>query len=128
MSKKDIKSMTLQEIEKDFADMSERKFRAKQVYRWLVKSVNNFDDMKNIPQIFRDTLKEKYFIPMKADIAQEIIGFDKTLEKLGGTLEKMITFDLPNNQGSRTLIKVKKTKTTPPQYPRSYAAMKKSPL
>ena len=52
--------MTLQEIEKDFADMSERNFRAKQVYQWLVKSVNNFDDMKNIPRAFRDILKEKY--------------------------------------------------------------------
>ena len=73
--------MTLQEIEKDFADMSERKFRAKQVYRWLVKSVNNFDDMKNIPQAFRDILKEKYFIP-HLKIKKKRISSDGTIKYL----------------------------------------------
>ena len=73
--------MTLQEIEKDFADMSERNFRAKQVYQWLVKSVNNFDDMKNIPQIFRDTLKEKYFIP-HLKIKKKRISSDGTIKYL----------------------------------------------
>lgn len=73
--------MTLQEIEKDFADMSERKFRAKQVYQWLVKSVNNFDDMKNIPRAFRDILKEKYFIP-HLKIKEKRISSDGTIKYL----------------------------------------------
>ena len=73
--------MTLQEIEKDFADMSERKFRAKQVYQWLVKSVNNFDNMKNIPRAFRNILKEKYFIP-HLKIKKKRISSDGTIKYL----------------------------------------------
>lgn len=68
------------------------------------------------------------FIPMKADIAQEIIGYDKTLKIVSGKLEQKIIFELPNQKGTRTLLKVKKEKITPKQYPRSYAIMKKRPL
>ena len=42
-------------------------FRAKQVYSWLYhKYVNSFDEMKNLPQVLKDELKEKYRIePLK---------------------------------------------------------------
>lgn len=72
--------------------------------------------------------ENKYFIPMKADIAQEIIDIEKTLNKLKGKLEETITFELPNHQGNRTLLKIKKLSKTPTTYPRAYGVMKKRPL
>lgn len=69
-----------------------------------------------------------YFIPMKGDIAQEIIGYEKTLAKLKGNIEMQQTFELPNQAGIRTLLKIRKLEKTPSAYPRSYAIMKNKPL
>ena len=47
--KKDIRKLSLAELEEFFVAQGEKKFRAKQVYEWLWnKSLKNFDDMSNI--------------------------------------------------------------------------------
>ena len=56
MEKKDIASMTLEEIEREFSSLNQPKFRAKQVYLWLRKGVTSFDDMSNLPKNFRESL------------------------------------------------------------------------
>ena len=47
---------------------------------------------------------------------------------LGGTVKDKILYNLPQERGMRCLIKIKKVRTTPHFYPRSYAKMKKKPL
>ena len=56
MEKKDIKSMTFDEIVSDFLDISEKKYRAKQVYEWIVKGASSFDEMTNLSKPFREKL------------------------------------------------------------------------
>jgi 23S rRNA (adenine2503-C2)-methyltransferase len=61
--KKDIRKMTLTELEEFFLTAGEKKFRAKQVYEWLWnKSLKNFDDMSNISKSVRELLKANFTI------------------------------------------------------------------
>ena len=58
----DIKSKYLTELTKDFEDMGLPKFRAKQVYEWLVKGVCDFDEMTNIGAELKSKLNSVYYI------------------------------------------------------------------
>lgn len=68
-----------------------------------------------------------FFIPMKANIDDEILN-TKYLEKLGGKIENIISFKLPNQEINRTLIIIKKLKASNNIYPRNYDKILKKPL
>ena len=68
-----------------------------------------------------------YFIPMKANIEEEIKD-TKYLNLLGGKLEKILTFKLPIELSIRNLIKIKKEKESNNIYPREYNKIKNNPL
>ena len=68
-----------------------------------------------------------FFIPMKANIDDEILN-TKYLEKLGGKIENIISFKLPNQEINRTLIIIKKLKASNNIYPRNYDKILKRPL
>lgn len=68
-----------------------------------------------------------YFIPMKANIEEEIKNTD-FLNKLDSKLEKIITFTLPKEESIRNLIIIKKEKITNKEYPRKYDKIEKRPL
>ena len=42
--------------------LGDKAFRAKQIFGWLAKGVESFDDMTNVPAKLRDALKENYYI------------------------------------------------------------------
>lgn len=54
--------MNLSEIEIAVSELNAPKFRAKQIFGWLQKGVNSFDDMKNLPAALLDELKKEYYI------------------------------------------------------------------
>lgn len=58
----DIASLYLNELQEQFMAMDEPKYRAKQVYEWLVKGIKSFDDMTNISKNLKKNLKLKYYI------------------------------------------------------------------
>ncbi len=94
MEKKDIKSMTFDEIVSDFLDISEKKYRAKQVYEWIVKGASSFDEMTNLSKPFREKLSSIYEIP-KVVIETKRISSDGTIKYLfkmpfGGYIESVI--------------------------------------
>ncbi len=61
MDKKDIKSMLYEELEREFSDLSEKPFRAKQCYEWMhVKLARDFSDMTNLPKDFREKCGDNY--------------------------------------------------------------------
>src|SRR5690554_7266890 len=63
VDKKDIRKMTLAQLEEFFLSAGEKKFRAKQVYEWLWnKSLKNFEDMTNISKPIRELLKANFTI------------------------------------------------------------------
>ena len=57
-----------------------------------------------------------------------IYGICKYLEKLGGKIENIISFKLPNQEINRTLIIIKKLKASNNIYPRNYDKILKRPL
>jgi 16S rRNA (guanine527-N7)-methyltransferase len=70
-----------------------------------------------------------YFIPYKAgNIDSEVKESKKAIQILGGTLEKVEQFQLPDTDMERSLIVIKKTNHTPKQYPRSSGKPSKEPL
>jgi len=63
IQKRDIRKLSLSELEEFFLSQGEKKFRAKQVYEWLWnKSLKNFDDMSNISLSTREMLKTHFSI------------------------------------------------------------------
>lgn len=59
---KDIKSMQLEELKKEFVELGFEEYRASQVYGWLNSGVSSFDLMTNLSVEFRAKLKSMYFI------------------------------------------------------------------
>ena len=72
IEKRDIRKLSLDQLEEFFLSVGERKFRAKQVYEWLWnKSLKNFDDMTNISKAVREVLKDNFTINhLKVDLMQ----------------------------------------------------------
>lgn len=61
--KKDIKSLSYDELQKEIALLNQPKFRAEQIFEWLHKyGVCEFNEMTNISKDFRRKLEESYFI------------------------------------------------------------------
>jgi 23S rRNA (adenine2503-C2)-methyltransferase len=54
----DIRSLDLDELIEYLEGLGEKKFRAKQLYRWLhVSLVSSYDEMTNLPATLRERLK-----------------------------------------------------------------------
>lgn len=70
----------------------------------------------------------KYFIPMKANINNEIEESNRALNLLGGKIEKIVEFKLPVENSNRTLVLIKKEVKTNNKYPRKFSEIKKRPL
>jgi 23S rRNA (adenine2503-C2)-methyltransferase len=61
---RNIRQLTLADLEQYFATFGEKKFRAKQVYDWLwLKPVQSFDAMTNLSKELRLKLKEEFSLP-----------------------------------------------------------------
>ncbi len=70
-----------------------------------------------------------YFIAMKGSEANdEILEAKNAIEILGGKIEKRLSFDLPNESGSREIIVIKKEKKCPSKYPRQFSVIKNKPI
>ena len=68
------------------------------------------------------------FVALKGkDGADEVADSKKAVEILGGKIEKVISYSLSNGD-ERTLVVIRKTKPTPPKYPRPSAKISKLPL
>ncbi len=78
----------------------------------------------SIPMIKRNG----YFVPMKANIDKEVTNSKNALKLLDASIIEQIDFKLPKENSNRTLIKIKKLKSTSNKYPRKYVEIKKRPL
>ncbi|MFW5651410.1 MAG: 23S rRNA (adenine(2503)-C(2))-methyltransferase RlmN [Acetivibrio ethanolgignens] len=87
MEKEDIKGLSLPELTKVLETMSEKPFRAKQIYEWLHKKlVISFDEMTNISRPLREKLAQKYeiiSITMVDKLVSKNDGTTKFLFRLG---------------------------------------------
>lgn len=79
-TKKDIRSLTEQEIVEVLKQKGEASFRAKQIYEWLwKKTAHDFDDMTNLSKPLRDWLKE-HFVINAVNISDMQVSSDRTIK------------------------------------------------
>lgn len=70
-----------------------------------------------------------YFISMKGpNYKEELKEAKGAIKLLGGYVDKVIEYDLPNNLGSRSLIVIRKIKNTPHRFPRAGGKPRSKPL
>ena len=63
MSKKDIRSLSLEQIKRFFLENGFKEYRGDQVYSWLwEKSAINFQQMTNLPKLIRSILEESFIV------------------------------------------------------------------
>jgi 16S rRNA (guanine527-N7)-methyltransferase len=73
--------------------------------------------------------KEGYFIPYKAgNIDAEVDEAKKAIKVLGGNLEKVAVFQLPETDIERSFVVIKKINVTPKHYPRTAGKPGKEPI
>lgn len=100
MEKKDIRELTLEDLQRFFVSTGESKFRAKQVYEWLwKKSAYSFEDMTNLSKKLRAKLNESFVIlPIQEDLSQRSMdGTVKSRFKLhDGHLIESVLIPVPS--------------------------------
>ena len=52
-----ILEYSLSEFENEIVALGEKKFRAKQIYSWLIKGVDDFGEMNNLPKVLVETFR-----------------------------------------------------------------------
>ena len=83
--KKDIKSMTLEELTKELAALGEKPFRAKQIYDWLhVKMATDFEQMSSLSRDLRARLSQCCSITALKTVGERISAADGTRKYLFG--------------------------------------------
>jgi len=78
----DLKSMLPEELEAYLVSVGEPKFRAKQVFSWLSKGVQSFDEMRNVPQSLRTKLAEASYINGLNQLRKQVSRSDGTTKYL----------------------------------------------
>lgn len=78
----DIKSMSREELVSFLAEMGEPKFRAKQVFQWLHRGVESFDEMTNLSKSLREKLKERCVLTVPVVEQKQVSRLDGTIKYL----------------------------------------------
>lgn len=82
----DLRSLEYEETEKIITDLGEPKFRAKQLYSWVMQGAESFDDMTNISKELRKKLSEKYYI-------STLLTEEKYVSKTDGTVKYLFRLE-----------------------------------
>lgn len=69
-----------------------------------------------------------YFVPMKANIDDELGNANNSIKLLNSKLVDVITFKLPKENSNRNIIKIEKIDKTNAKYPRKFDKIKRNPL
>ena len=78
----DLKSMLPEELEAYLLSAGAQKYRAKQVFTWLIKGAESFDEMKNIPQALREKLAGEAYINRLKLLQKQVSRQDGTTKYL----------------------------------------------
>ena len=84
-TKNNILNYSLKELEAVVAELGDKKFRAAQIFGWLAKGVNSFDDMKNVPASLRAALDERFCIGLPEAVRRQ--------ESKDGTVKCLFEFN-----------------------------------
>ena len=84
--KPDLRSFTYEELEAFLLELGEKRFRAGQVFAWLSKGAQSFDEMTNLSKPLREKLAQTSMLS-RAHIAEKYVS------KIDGTVKYLIEFD-----------------------------------
>jgi 23S rRNA (adenine2503-C2)-methyltransferase len=77
---KNLRHLSILQLEEEIDKLGEKKFRAKQIHEWLwQKGVTTIDEMSNLSLAFKDTLK-KYFVLEAVEINHSQFSTDGTVK------------------------------------------------
>lgn len=57
-----IRDLNLEEIENELLEMGEKKYRAKQIFAWIYRNVESFDEMTDLSKELIAKLKDRFYI------------------------------------------------------------------
>ncbi len=83
--KKDIKSLTLTQLQEEMAALGEKPFRAKQLYDWMHRKLaRDYDVMSNLPACLKKKCREHFIYTTVEQIQVQKSGIDGTEKYLFG--------------------------------------------
>ena len=94
--KKDIKSLTLDELTDEMEKMGEKPFRAKQLYDWMHKKLSaGYEEMTNIPKTLADKCRDRFGYTILRIVRVQESAIDGTRKYLfeladGNTVESVL--------------------------------------
>ena len=92
---RDIKAMLPDEIAAALAELGEPKYHAKQVFQWLARGVESFDEMTDVSKKLRETLKREFFITKLKMLRKQVSSMDGTIKYL---------WELPDGNAVETVV------------------------
>lgn len=92
---RDIKAMLPDEIAAALAELGEPKYRAKQIFQWLARGVESFDEMTDLSKKLRETLKQKFYITGLKMLRKQVSAMDGTIKYL---------WELPDGNAVETVV------------------------
>lgn len=75
---KNILDFNIEELTEIITALGDKPFRARQVFGWLVRGVESFDQMTNVPAKLRNSLEEEYYIGQPRVIVDQLSKQDGT--------------------------------------------------
>lgn len=78
----DLRSMEYSELEEFLISLGEPKFRAKQVFTWLMQGVDDFDEMTNISKKTKEILSKEAYISKLSIKEKYVSKIDETVKYL----------------------------------------------
>lgn len=91
----DLKDFEFDELSAYLNELGEPKFRAKQIFSWLHKGVEDYDDMTNISKATRETLRKNTYV-------STLKIREKYVSKLDGTVKYL--FELPDKNCIESVV------------------------
>ncbi len=79
--------MTPEEMEAWFKELGQPRFRAMQVFRWLHRGVESFDEMSDLPKSLRDVLKAQCLLTVPKVARKQVSQVDGTIKYLWRLLD-----------------------------------------
>lgn len=92
---RDIKAMLPDEIAAALAELGEPKYRAKQIFQWLARGVESFDEMTDLSKKLRETLKQEFYITGLKMLRKQVSAMDGTIKYL---------WELPDGNAVETVV------------------------
>ena len=80
----DILSLSIEELTTQLSELGCPKYRAKQVFDWLVKGCRDFQEMTNLPASLRVVLKENFSLAAPEMLSKQVSKEDGTVKLLWG--------------------------------------------